>query len=203
MQPRITEVLTYLETRRAALESTLAEVQPALRELRPSPESWSVAEVIQHLALTEGRVTEVVAHCIDRVLQADVGPESETSPVGTSFDIGRVLDRSRPVVAGESVLPRELLDTNAAWPHEASRARHLRRWSRAREGDRAQSGTGPARRLPVDTLCRRTRSAPHGADPRDRGAAPEVRRRSSEDSAARVRGIGNLNYGNMSCASRS
>ena len=74
MQPRITEVLTYLDTRRAALESTLAEVQPALRELRPSPESWSVAEVIQHLALTEGRVTEVVAHCIDRVLQADVGP---------------------------------------------------------------------------------------------------------------------------------
>lgn len=115
MQPRITEVLTYLDTRRAALESTLAEVQPALRELRPSPESWSVAEVIQHLALTEGRVTEVVAHCIDRVLQADVGPESETSPVGTSFDIGRVLDRSRPVVAGESVLPRELLDANAAW----------------------------------------------------------------------------------------
>ena len=115
MQLRISDVLSYLDTNRAALARTLAEVPPDLREQRPSPESWSVAEVIQHLALTEGRLTELIAGCIDRARAAEIGPEGETSPVGASFDISRVLDRTRRVVAGDSVLPREPLATDAAW----------------------------------------------------------------------------------------
>ncbi|HET7551831.1 MAG TPA: DinB family protein [Gemmatimonadaceae bacterium] len=115
MQRRIAEVLGYLDTTRDALQRTLAEIPPELRERRPSPESWSVAEVLQHLALTEGRITEVVAGCMDRVRESGFAPEHETTPVGASFDIDRVLDRSRPVVASDAVLPVEPLGSNAAW----------------------------------------------------------------------------------------
>ena len=68
MHPRIAEVLTYLDTNRAALERTLKEVPPASRERRPASERWSVAEVIQHLALVEGRITELLASRIEEEL---------------------------------------------------------------------------------------------------------------------------------------
>lgn len=114
MQPRISEVLTYLDTNRAALERALAGVPAATCERRPSPESWSVAEVLQHLALVEGRITDLLASRIGAARAAGLGPERESGPVTPTFDLTRVLDRGRPVTAGDAVLPKEPLDIGAA-----------------------------------------------------------------------------------------
>lgn len=126
MQPRISEVLDYLDKNRAALERTLAEIPPASRERRPSPESWSVAEVIQHLSLVEGRITQVIARCIEEARTTGLGPEVDTSPVTPTFDLARVLDRGRPITAGDAVLPKEPLDLDAAWAVLEERRAKLR-----------------------------------------------------------------------------
>jgi hypothetical protein len=147
MSPRSAEVLMYLDTTRGTLERTLAEVPSELREQRPSPESWSIAQVIQHLALTEGRVTGMLAGFLERARESGVAARTETPPLADSFDLARVLDRSRSVAAGEAVLPREPLDTAAAWERlEDSRAK-LRELILSAHGDALANVSAPHRVL--------------------------------------------------------
>jgi uncharacterized damage-inducible protein DinB len=151
MQARISEVLDYLDAQRAVLERTVSEVPAKLRERRPSAESWSVAEVLQHLELTESRIAEVVAGCIERARSPEIGRESETSPVSRTFDIDRVLDRGRPVVAADAVLPREALDADAAWERLEHRRAKFRDLVRSADGLALAKVTAPNRVLgPLD-----------------------------------------------------
>lgn len=126
MQPRISEVLTFLHTNRAALERTLADIPVASRERRPSPARWSVAEVIQHVALVEGRITDLLASRIAEARARGVELETETSPVTPTFDLARVLDRGRSLTASDATLPREPLDAGAAWAMLEERRAKLR-----------------------------------------------------------------------------
>lgn len=114
MHPRIREVLDHLDTQRAELERAVAAVPPALRDLRPAPERWSVAEVLEHLALVEGQITRLLQNLIESARAAGLGPEQETSPVVPTADLSRILDRSRPVSAGAASTPRAGLDANVA-----------------------------------------------------------------------------------------
>ena len=147
MQLRISEVLTYLDMNRAALERTLAGVPAAMCELRPSPERWSVAEVLQHLALVEGRITDLLASRIGAARTAGLGPEREDSPVTPTFDMTRVLDRGRPITAGEAVLPNEPLDLSAARAMLEDRRARLRAVMISADGLALEHVTAPNRVL--------------------------------------------------------
>lgn len=114
MHPRIREVLTYLDAQRALLERAVAAVPPELRARRPSPERWSVAEVLEHVALVESQVNWLIATRLDAARAAGLGPEQDTDPVLPTFDLSRALDRSRPLEAGESTQPRAGLDASMA-----------------------------------------------------------------------------------------
>jgi hypothetical protein len=114
MHPRITEVLDHLDHCRAELESAVAAVPIELRERRPAPDRWSVAEVLEHLALVEGRITHLLATKLDAARVAGLGPDAETSPVVPTVDLGRIADRERPVTAGDAVQPRAGLDAGEA-----------------------------------------------------------------------------------------
>jgi hypothetical protein len=105
MHPRIDEVLTYLATQRAMLERAVATVPSSLRTRRPGPERWSVAEVLAHLVIVEGRVTQLLGAQIGAARAAGLGRERETSAVVPTVNIARVLDRSRPVTAGAASQP--------------------------------------------------------------------------------------------------
>lgn len=151
MHPRIAEVLTYLDTNRAALERTLKEVPPASRERRPASERWSVAEVIQHLALVEGRITELLASRIEEARSVKLGIENDASPVAPTFDFARVADRQRPVVAGEAVLPTAPLGADAAWAMLEERRAKLRALVVSADGLPLAKVTAPNRVLgPLD-----------------------------------------------------
>lgn len=124
MQPRISEVLTHLDTNRATLERVLADVPPALREQRPAPERWSAAEVLQHLALTEAGITRLLESHIADARAAGLGAESETGSMTGTFDYARVLDRTRKLTASDAQQPVAALDADAAWAMlEEQRAR--------------------------------------------------------------------------------
>src|SRR3954465_4312611 len=58
---RAAQLLAHLDTHPAALLDTLRSIPPALQQLKPAPGRWSVAEVVEHLALVEPRLTQLLS----------------------------------------------------------------------------------------------------------------------------------------------
>jgi hypothetical protein len=114
MHARIQEVLAYFDAQHATLDRAVASVPPALRERRPSPERWSIAEVLEHVALIEGQITWLLATRLDAARAAGLGPEEETTPIRPTLDLSRALDRSRRIEAGESSRPNAGIDLTSA-----------------------------------------------------------------------------------------
>ena len=134
MHPRITEVLTYLATQRAVLERAVATVPASLRKRRPAPERWSVAEVLAHIVIVEGRVTQLLAAQIGAARAAGLGRERETSAVVPTVNVARVLDRSRPVTAGAASQPPADADAEIALAALVERQKALRATLAAADG---------------------------------------------------------------------
>lgn len=55
MHPALSDVLARLEQSRAALRDAIARVPPHLRDQPPASDRWSVAGVLEHLALVDER----------------------------------------------------------------------------------------------------------------------------------------------------
>ncbi len=115
MHPRVEEVIAFLDTNRAALRAEVERIPAALRETRPAPGRWSVAEVLEHLSLAERQIGERLGVLLSEARAAGLGPERESGPVVGAFDLTRVLDRGRPVTAGGAILPQGGLDAARAW----------------------------------------------------------------------------------------
>jgi len=100
------------------------QVPPELRGQRPEPGRWSVAEILEHLAVVERRMTRFLTTQIEAARADGVEPESETSPILDSFNMALIVDRStRRIVASEASIPSGELDADAAWEAlEQSRA---------------------------------------------------------------------------------
>src|SRR5688572_1250763 len=114
MQPRTREVLTQLDTHHAALEQAVASVPESQRERRPAPDAWSVAEVVEHLAIVEEGILGLLRGQLDAARAAGMGAERETSEVTPTMPVGRLLDRSARLTAGERSLPTGTIDASEA-----------------------------------------------------------------------------------------
>jgi hypothetical protein len=115
MHPRIQDVLEYLDAQRSNLRAAVDQVPPDRREQRPGGERWSVAEILEHLATVESRVTKLVATQVAAARELGLGAETETSPIVPTVDTAKLLDRSQTILASDAVLPTEGLDVSAAW----------------------------------------------------------------------------------------
>ncbi|HET9985646.1 MAG TPA: DinB family protein [Longimicrobiales bacterium] len=123
MHVRIEELLRYLDSTRADLRRAVEEVPAAQRRVRPAEDRWSVAEVLEHLALVEPRITEVVAARLAAAREAGLGAETATGSVLDPAVLERLRDRGRPVTASETVRPPGVRDAGAALAGlEAARA---------------------------------------------------------------------------------
>ncbi len=91
------------------------------RGVRPSPDRWSVAEVLEHLALVEASIAKLIEKRGAEGRAAGVGPETGMRTVLYTLDSARVLDRRETIAAHERVQPQAGLDADAAWA-ELSRA---------------------------------------------------------------------------------
>ena len=127
MHPRIKELFDYLDIRREELRAAVESVPEEKRELKPAPDRWSVAGVIEHLALLETRLTGLFKKRIAEGRAAGVGLDAETSQVIAPADIALLLDRTRRLVAPETIQPKRETDAVSAW----------RALEQAREGFRA------------------------------------------------------------------
>jgi len=124
MHPRTQELLTHLAQSRADLAAALSSIPPADRQAKPSPDAWSVAEILEHLAIVETRIADMVARDVAAAKQTGLARETSESPVLTSVDVAGLKDRSQKRVAGETSRPTGTIDADEAWSRlTVSRAR--------------------------------------------------------------------------------
>ena len=114
MHPRIEELLSYLDVRRKALREAVDAVPDARRNERPAPDRWSVADVLEHLALVEARFKTMLADRLAEAKASGLAAERETSPITGSYDVTPLLDRSDKHQAPDVVAPTGI-DWQTAW----------------------------------------------------------------------------------------
>ena len=136
MHSRIRELLDHLETQRAGLRAAVDTVPRELRERRPSPEAWSVAEVVEHVAIIEQRLAGLLTTLLADAQARGIGPETETALVVDPASQRMLVDRSYRITAPEMAHPTGTLDLDRAW--DAFEAAH------AALRDAVQAGDGLA-----------------------------------------------------------
>jgi hypothetical protein len=112
--PRLQELFAYLGVRRNALREAVDAVPEAQRNQQPEPDRWSVAEVLEHLALVEGRFKTFISDRLSEARASGLAAELETGSVVGTFDQAGILDRSSKHVAPDPVRPQSL-DWKTAW----------------------------------------------------------------------------------------
>jgi hypothetical protein len=100
MHPRIKELFALVDRGQATLESAVGAVPPALRSTPQSVDRWSVAQVIQHLNIVEGRITGLVARLIAEGKANGLPRERDDSSIIASIMADRYVDRSTKLVFG-------------------------------------------------------------------------------------------------------
>ena len=115
MHPRSEEVVNYLDKTRAELRAAVDSVPSDARNQKPAPDQWSVAEVLDHIAMVHNRVAAAIGKWIAEAQVAGLGSETSSSPLLNTIPTERILDRSHKRQAPETILPRSDVDAETAW----------------------------------------------------------------------------------------
>jgi hypothetical protein len=108
----------HLEKTRKALIDATAGLSAAQWNFKPAPERWSVAECVEHLALSEDRIFQLVT---ERMLKSPAEPEKKEATKGKEDLILKVIpDRSQKFQAPEPLLP------HGKWATPEETLRHFR-----------------------------------------------------------------------------
>jgi hypothetical protein len=99
------ELLQHLDAGRAGLCAALAAIAPGDRERAPGASRWSAANVLSHLARTEGQVAALLQRGVRRASAALPAAPSGGAPILERFDGAAVLDRRERAVAPEFAAP--------------------------------------------------------------------------------------------------
>jgi DinB superfamily len=105
MHSRITEILACLDTQMVDFRAAIEAVPVARRGVRPSPQRWSVAENIEHLALTERLITKACTKQLAAARDAGLAVETEMSSVLSSLPVEVVASRENRLCAPERLVP--------------------------------------------------------------------------------------------------
>jgi len=87
MHPRIKEVVEALDSRRAELARAVNEVPTSARGRRPSEDRWSVAEVLEHLALVEENIPQRVKALVTEQRPNGLGAEDKVIRAFAHYDL--------------------------------------------------------------------------------------------------------------------
>ena len=115
MHTRSEEVLNYLDTTLTELRAAVDSVPSHARNTKPAADQWSVAQVLDHLAIVHSRVAAAVSKWIAEAQAPGLGPETSTTSLLSTIPAERILDRSRKVEAPEAIRPRSDVDVETAW----------------------------------------------------------------------------------------
>ncbi|HMD37449.1 MAG TPA: DinB family protein, partial [Vicinamibacterales bacterium] len=116
MHPRIDELIRHIDTHQADFRRAYESVPKDQRNTKPAADRWSAANIVEHVAIVNGRVAGRLAKQIADARAAGHAAESAHDPILPTIDLARVLDRSpeRRVQAPDPIQPTGL-DADAAW----------------------------------------------------------------------------------------
>jgi hypothetical protein len=118
MHPRTAELTGFLADCHATFAAAVNGVAPGHREQRPEDGRWSIAEIVDHVAVVDRRLERLLAAAIAAAGPDGPGPESDSGAVIPAFDTRRLTDRTRRVTSTEASRPRPDVsdaDAMAAW----------------------------------------------------------------------------------------
>ena len=92
-------LIKRLQSSREALRHAVAGLSGAQAYFKPSPDRWSIGEIVEHLAVTEHGMFRLITHYFELVTQ----PEDEVSAVSLERGSNRV---RTPLQAPERTRPR-------------------------------------------------------------------------------------------------
>jgi len=115
MHPRSEEVVNYLDKTRMQLREAVDSVPADARNRKPAEDQWSVAQVLDHLAIVHSLVATSVGKWIDEAKSAGLGPATSYDSVLNPITFVRITDRSKKVQAPERIAPRNDVDAETAW----------------------------------------------------------------------------------------
>ena len=109
-------ILARLQTEREGLVARIDRIPGDSRNRRPSPNRWSVAEVLEHLVRLEIGLTKLLT------IRGQLAPASDTPPPGDSSRMTPALsrlvrDRSKHIEAPDRVLPSGAMTADEALPN--------------------------------------------------------------------------------------
>src|SRR4051812_30650984 len=104
-------IRSTLASDRESVRVAVERIPAGMRGQRPSPDRWSAAEVLEHLAIVEQRSTAALAPRV-----AEAPPLGGSASVAGMSELRQfVVDRSRAIVAPDVITPTGQVDAEAAW----------------------------------------------------------------------------------------
>lgn len=135
MSSTVNELLQYLDDQRAVLRAAVASVPEAHHHVSPGDGRWSIANVLEHLAIVETRIAAMLR---PKIAEARAkGDSSGNAPAASNpstIDLSRLLDRTRRVQASTASQPSGVLDVPAALAALDQSREAMRETVRATEG---------------------------------------------------------------------
>lgn len=146
MHPRTHELLEYLDEQRAVLRAAVNAVPMPLRDQVPAVGRWSVAGVIEHLAIVEEGLAGRLRAQIAEARAAGLGHETNADPVLPTLNMDRVLDRTTRFTARDALQPTGVR-SEAAWTALEHAGASVRETLRANDGLALETVSMPHPRL--------------------------------------------------------
>jgi hypothetical protein len=114
MHPRIEELIAYIAEHRRGVHAAVASVPTELRDRKPAADRWSVAEVVEHLAMIEQGIAALLTMHVTAARASGVGPDPDTSSVVASYaNPDAVVSRISKISAPKRVQPTGAIDAAA------------------------------------------------------------------------------------------
>ncbi|MBY0491097.1 MAG: DinB family protein [Gemmatimonadaceae bacterium] len=120
LHPRIAEVVAELESAQAQMHAAIAAVPASAHTARPNAESWTIAEVIEHLMMLEDSTGRLIGGMLK---QLEGTTDSETDPIGPTMARFQVEKPLRKLAAPDMVKPTGVPMADALARQSASRER--------------------------------------------------------------------------------
>jgi hypothetical protein len=114
MHPALNEAFARLDRSRAELRAAVDVVPEHLRDQPPGADRWSVAGILEHVALVDERFTAIIANKIAEARAADLSQEEGTAALLPPNVEHMLTDRTERRQAPEPLHPSGL-KCGAAW----------------------------------------------------------------------------------------
>jgi hypothetical protein len=96
---------------RTALRNAVDRVPPSLRGRKPAADRWSVAEVLEHLSIVEGRVVMLLSVMVPTAPPVTAADGREA----TAIDRAALRDRTTRINAPDPIQPTGTVNADEAW----------------------------------------------------------------------------------------